>query len=425
MENTQFLVFKFGGASVKNADAVRNVGDILKRYSNRKLVVVISAMGKITNALEELHNARFHKHDPRPVLREIREFHEAIAADLFQNKSLDEHTQHLFDDLEDRVFQPCSQDFDMEYDQIVCYGELISTSIVNAWLTEQGFSSAWLDARQVVRTDARYRDARVDWTRSGAAAEQVKALAERKQVIIVQGFIGSTPTGQSTTLGREGSDFTAAIMAFLLDAESVTIWKDVPGMLNADPKWFKDTVKLDKISFREAIELAYYGASVIHPKTIKPLQNKGIPLYIKSFINPDAEGSVIQENDNYDKLVPSYIFRPKQVLVSFTPKDFSFVVEDNLRDIFDAMATLGIRINLMENSAISFSVCMDADEYKMNKLFELMQPQYQIRYNTELLLITVRHYDDKTIAMLTEDKEVILEQRSRSTVRLVAKQRPV
>lgn len=414
-------IFKFGGASVKDAAAIRNVLSILRRYEGEKLVVVISAMGKITNTLEALHKARFHREAVSVHLKEIRAFHEAIAADLFADGKLDAHTERLFDDLEDRALQACTADFDMEYDQVVCYGELISTSIVSAYLQQEGLAAAWTDARQIVRTDNRFRDARVDWVRSAASLEGVRRALESRDVVIVQGFIGSTATGISTTLGREGSDFTAAIMAYLLDAESVTIWKDVPGMLNADPKWFKDTVKLDRISFREAIELAYYGASVIHPKTIKPLQNKGIPLYIKSFVQPEAEGTVIQEEMSADSLVPSFIFRPDQVLISFSPKDFSFVVEDNLRDIFEVIASLGVRVNLMENSAISFSICIDRDDYKMEKLFEALRAQFQIKYNEQLVLITVRHYDEPTIKMLTEGKEVILEQRSRQTLRMIVR----
>lgn len=413
-------IFKFGGASVKNADAIRNVAAILKMYQNQKLVVVVSAMGKITNALEDLHKARFTKSDVKPAFQTIRSYHEEICESLFGGADkIPQQVVDLFDALNEKVHSPCSADFDLEYDQIVCFGELISTAIIHAYLVHEGFASQWFDARQIIRTDNRHRDARVDWTRSAMHAEQISTAFEKKDIALIQGFIGSTPLGNSTTLGREGSDFTAAIMAFLLNAESVTIWKDVPGMLNADPKWFKDTVKLDRISFREAIELAYYGASVIHPKTIKPLQNKGIPLYIKSFVDPTAEGSVIQENGDNDHLVPSYIFRPDQVLVSLTPKDFSFVVEDNLRDIFDILATLGIRINLMENSAISFSICVDKDDYKLEKLFAQLQGHYQIRYNENLTLVTIRHWDEKTVAMLTKDKELILEQKSRHTIRMV------
>lgn len=415
-------VFKFGGASVKNADAVRNVATILRLFKGEKLVVVLSAMGKTTNALESIHSARFHKLTYQAELTQIKNYHIEIGKNLFGEN--DEAMHPVFDQfeaLEEKLSSPCSQNFDLEYDQVVCYGELISSAMVNAFLQQEGVSSIWTDARQIVRTDNRFRDARVNWQHSAASVDQLKSLLEKKDIVVVQGFIGSTSTGQSTTLGREGSDFTAAIMAYLLDAESVTIWKDVPGMLNADPKWFKDTVKLDKISFREAIELAYFGASVIHPKTIKPLQNKGIPLYIKSFLDPLAEGSVIQESTDQDNLIPSYIFKGDQVLVSVTPKDFSFVVEDNLKEIFDTLSQLGIRISLMENSAISFSIVVDKDDYKLEKLFAALQNQYQIRYNENLTLITIRHWDDKTLQMLTKDKEILLEQRSRHTIRLVVR----
>jgi aspartate kinase len=316
-------VFKFGGASVKDAAAVRNVANILELYSGDKLVVVVSAMGKITNLLEEIHNARFHKMDYAASLERMKEYHLQIACELFESKEVAEHLlQPKFDEFELVLSKSCTADFDREYDQVVAYGEIFSTSLVHAFLESKGFQSQWLDARQVIKTDGCYRNARVQWEESAKQVESIKQHLEDNDILLLQGFIGSTQKGDTTTLGREGSDFTAAIMAYLLDAESVTIWKDVPGMLNADPKWFKDTVKLDKISFKEAIELAYYGASVIHPKTIKPLQNKGIPLYIKSFINPEAEGSIIQESDSNDGKVPSYIFKANQVLVSVTPKDF-------------------------------------------------------------------------------------------------------
>jgi aspartate kinase len=414
-------VFKFGGASVKNAEAVHNVAGILRLYSGEKLVVVFSAMGKVTNALEELHNARFHKADVRPHLQTVRAFHEEVAAGLLVDGKMDAQTERLFDTLEDIVFSPCTVDFDMEYDRVVSFGELISTSLIHSYLVQEGLSAVWSDARHIVRTDARHRDARVDWVRSATAVSTLNQWLQSKDIVIIQGFIGSSDKGNSTTLGREGSDFTAAIMAYLLNAASVTIWKDVPGMLNADPKWFKNTVKLDRISFREAIELAYYGASVIHPKTIKPLQNKGIPLFIKSFLDPAASGTVIQEEGDADHLVPSYIFRSSQVLVSVSTRDFSFVVEDNLRDIFDVLSRLGMRVNMMENSAISFSMCLDYDAYKLEQLFDLLKGQFQIKYNEGLLLITVRHYDEPTIAMLSEGKEVMLEQRSRQTLRMVVR----
>jgi aspartate kinase len=413
-------VFKFGGASVKEASAVENVANILKRFVGEKLVVVISAMGKTTNALEEIHKARFHKKDYKPIFKQVKEYHRNICAGLFGNE-LDGSVQmeNLFDDLEEILLTPVPSNFDTEYDRIVSYGELISTAIVNAYLLKVNLPSTWLDARQLIRTDGRHRDARINWSRSEMGRDDILATLQKKNIVITQGFIASDFMGVTTTLGREGSDFTAAILAYLLNAESVTIWKDVPGMLNADPKWFKDTVKLDKISFREAIELAYFGASVIHPKTIKPLQNKGIPLYIKSFVDPDASGSVIQESVEYDNLIPSYIFKKDQVLVSISTRDFSFVVEDDLRDIFELLSQLGVRVNLMENSAISFSICIDKDEYKQEKLFELLRTRYQVRYNENLTLMTIRHCDDKTVNMLTKDRELMMEQRSRQTLRMV------
>lgn len=415
-------IFKFGGASVRDASAVRNVAGILRMYANEKLVVVISAMGKTTNDLELIHDARFHGKDYQAIWQKIRDYHLNIAAELFDgNQEAMQPIFDQFDALAETLASPCSRNYDMEYDQVVCFGELISTALVNAWLVTQGFSSGWMDARQIIRTDNRHRDARVNWALSTASLDRLRLVLEKKDLVILQGFIGSTTTGISTTLGREGSDFTAAIMAYLLDAESVTIWKDVPGMLNADPKWFSNTVKLDKISFREAIELAYYGASVIHPKTIKPLQNKGIPLYIKSFLDPQASGSVIQESMDQDNLVPSYIFKGDQVLVSLTPKDFSFVVEDNLREIFDQLTQLGIRISLMENSAISFSIVTDKDSYKLDALMQAMKDRYEVRYNENLTLITIRHWDEKTVNMLTSGKEILLEQRSRQTIRLVVR----
>ena len=413
-------VFKFGGASVKDAAAVRNVATILQRYSGEKLVVVISAMGKMTNALEKLHEARFHKNETENIFLEIKKFHQSITNDLFgATPELPEPVQTQMDALRDAVMSSPSRNYDKEYDKIVSFGELISTALIHTFLVHEGLPVAWVDARQVIRTDNNFRQARIDWNRSTMGAHRIREIFQKKDVVIIQGFIGSDATHQSTTLGREGSDFTAAVMAFLLDAESVTIWKDVPGMLNADPKWFENTVKLDRISFREAVELAYYGASVIHPKTIKPLQNKNIPLFIKSFLDPEAEGSMIQQDMDYDHLVPSFIFKPGQVLLSISTRDFSFVAEDNLREIFEILSGLGIRINLMENSAISFSICIDKEDYKFAQLLERLQDKYEVLYNENLLLLTIRHYDEATIKKLTEGKEVLVEERTRQTVRMV------
>lgn len=415
-------VFKFGGASVRNADAVRNVAKILELYSGEKLMVVISAMGKMTNLLEEIHTARFHKMDYSTPLNKLIEFHQTISDDLFEkNQPAREILTQRISELKSVLKSTCSDQYDLEYDKVVSYGEIISTAIVCEYLQSIGVLAKWVDAREMIKTDNSHRNARVHWQKCEEKSDYIKSLFGEFDIIVIQGFIGSSSQGDTTTLGREGSDFTASIMAYLLNAESVTIWKDVPGMLNADPKWFKDTVKLDRISFREAIELAYYGASVIHPKTIKPLQNKGIPLYIKSFIEPLQEGTIIQENEKYDGVVPSYIFKGNQVLVSVSPKDFSFVAEDNLKEIFDILSKLGIHINLMENSAISFSFCFDKDDYKMSKLFERMSPDFLLKYNEEMTLITIRHYDENTIRKLSEGKEIILEQRSRNTLRMIVR----
>ena len=416
-------VFKFGGASVKDAAAVKNVASIIQKFPNDKLVIVISAMGKVTNALEDLHRARFHNGNTIEVIERIKAYHQSIGEELFGNK-YDESMAPviaLFEKMQLQCDAPVSTNEDLEYDQIVCFGELFSTTMVQAFLESNQFSSTLIDARDIIKTDSRHRDARVNWDQSATEAQAIHTALSQHQIVITQGFIGSDIHGHSTTLGREGSDFTAAILAYLLDASDVTIWKDVPGMLNADPKWFNDTVKLDKISFREAIELAYYGASVIHPKTVKPLQNKNIPLYIKSFIDPDAAGSAIQESTEADHLVPSFICKANQVLISITPKDFSFVVEDNLREIFDLLSQIGIRIHLMENSALNFSICIDKDEYKQEKLFDVLKNKYTIRYNENLVLLTARHYTEENIRMLTKDKEILLEQRNRQTIRFVAR----
>ncbi len=413
-------VFKFGGASVKDAAAVRNVASILARFPNDAIVVVVSAMGKTTNALEAIHNLRFKGEPFTNEWETIRKFHLDICCELFGDIARAEQViLPLFDELLRAASKPCSDHFDKEYDQIVSFGELISTAIVDAYLKYTGAHSELADSREIIRTDGRFRDARVIWEESAQRANALRSRIKPGNRMIIQGFIGSAQDGLTTTLGREGSDFTASIMAYLLDATDVTIWKDVPGMLNADPRKFPDTIKLDRISFHEAIELAYYGASVIHPKTIKPLQNKAIPLYIKSFIDPDAEGTVIQENTAYDSLVPSYILIDNQVLVSLSTRDFSFVVEDNLRDIFDILVRAGVRIHLMENSAISFSMCMDYDAYKQEKIFAQFAARYSIRYNEGLSLVTIRHYDEQTIKRLSSGREVLLEQRSRATVRLV------
>lgn len=419
-------VFKFGGASVKDAFAVKNVASILSLFEGEKLTVIVSAMGKTTNKLENVVNSlkNQNRKEFAELIEELELFHEEILAALFPEKhfSIYNTIETIFDQLKDKINKPFSENTSFEYDQIVSLGEVISSHIVAAFLTEERFSARWMDARQLVRTDTNYQEGKVDWLKTELLI-QSKFLPEfsNSNILVTQGFLGHTPEGFTTTLGREGSDYSAGIFAYCGNAESVTIWKDVPGMLNADPKYFEDTIKLDKISFKEAIELSYYGASVIHPKTIKPLQNKGIPLFVKSFNEPLAEGTVIQSSTSNDELVPSFIFKKEQTLYSFTPKDFSFIVEENLSDIFNQLWLAKAKINLMQNSALSFSILVDSQITSPATILNLFSTNYEVRYNESLELVTVRHYDDLTIERVTKSKEIILQQRTRHTARFVLK----
>ena len=419
-------VFKFGGASVKDAAAVRNVAEIFSNHANDKLGIVVSAMGKTTNAMEDIVKALCDR-DKDTFIRKIEErraYHLAIMDELFDDQSLSVYTEinGEFDTLITLFEDPIPENFDFEYDQIVSRGEIISTKIISEYLHVSGIRALWADARKLIRTDNKYREGEVDWQRTEELfKERFLSHYDQFDVIVTQGFIGHTAEGFTTTLGREGSDFTAGIMAYCSDAESVTIWKDVPGMLNADPKYFDNTIKLDKISFREAIELAYYGASVIHPKTIKPLQNKEIPLYVKSFVHPEAEGTMIQKSMVADHLIPSFIFKMNQTLFSFTSKDFSFLVEKNLSDIFDRLAKVKAKINIMQNSALNFSVLVDAEKVDVDEINEHFGDTYHVKYNQDLELVTIRHYDQATIDRVTKNKEILLKQTTRETARLVVK----
>lgn len=421
-------VFKFGGASVKNAEAVKNVTEIIRLFEREKLLIVISAMGKTTNALEVVVDALW-KRDKTIFdmkISEINAFHLTIVNQLFSSSEHPIHSKlnEVFQVLENRYYEEIPDNYNYEYDQIVSLGEVISTLIVEAYIKESGLSSKWIDARRLIRTNNTFRDANVDWKRTEELIQKnVIPLFKNSDILITQGFIGHTPELLTTTLGREGSDFTAGIFAYCLNAENVTIWKDVPGMLNADPKYFENTVKLDQISFQEAIELSYYGASVIHPKTLKPLQNKNIPLFVKSFVNPQADGSEIQSSTEFDHLVPSFIFKLNQILISFRTRDFSFIVESHLSDIFNRLSAIGAKINLMQNSALSFSIVVDAEKVNMETILNTFQSDYEVRYNEGLELVTIRHYDQATIDRLTRNKEVLLEQYARQTARIVVKDR--
>ena len=419
----QVTVHKFGGASVRNAEAVRNVCDILKGFPENKIVIV-SAMGKTTNALETIHSKRFEGKNFESELQEIFEFHHNIAKEL----SVDTDTDWIL--VFDMLAQICKNDitasFDEEYDRIIGYGEYLSTAIVNAYFNQTNLSSKRLNSADYVVTDSRFRDARVQWEKSEEKVATLRQEFDNHTTLVLQGFIGAakdvaqdfSEKKRLTSLGREGSDFSAAIFAYLLNAESVTIWKDVPGLLNADPKCFMPTQLLKEISFREAVELAYYGASVIHPRTIKPLQNKNIPLYIKSFLNPSAEGTRIVEKANSELEVASYILKQNQTLVSISTKDFSFVVEDNLTFIFNTFASLGVHVHMMENSALNFSVCIPSDKNKLKALIEQLS-DFHVRYNDHVSILTIRHPKPMVMQQLLQYKEVLLEQRNRTTVRFV------
>jgi len=412
-------VFKFGGASVKDAEAIRNVGRILTLHKNDKLIIVISAIGKTTNLLERLIDAYWNENGIKSIFEEFKHFHKTIINDLNLTNSSIFHTH--FTDLEDKLNSNKSDNYNFEYDQLICFGELLSTAIISEYLKENAFKCEWVDARQIITTNKKWREAKVDWEVTSINFEtKAQHIFDSSNILITQGFIGGTTDNHSTTLGREGSDFTASIFAYISNAESVTIWKDVPGMLNADPRIFNGTVLLKQISFKEAIELAYYGASVIHPKTIQPLKNKEIPLFIKSFLKPLDDGTMIQSSMIYDSKVPSFIFKTNQLLLSLTPKDFSFVVEDNLKDIFSILSDMNIRINLMQNSAVSFSFLID-DKYDLKKLLKLLGSEYLVRYNEDVELLTIRHYNSDTVNRLASGKTILLEQRSRQMTRLVLK----
>lgn len=414
-------IFKFGGASVNSTAAVRNMAGIVKQHCGEPLVVVVSAMGKTTNRLEQLvPGVRPAAEHPR-LLEELQQYHLQIVRELFPDAQhpVFAALETLFGQLEQQCAKEPS-DYNFDYDQTVCFGELISTTIISHYLNSIGLTNRWVDIRRVIRTDSHYREGIVDFA---ATQENVRLqlAASDAQLIITQGFIAGTADGSTTTLGREGSDYSASILSYCLDAENMTIWKDVPGFLNADPKFFHDTVKIEQIPYNEAIELAYYGASVIHPKTVKPIQNKGIQLHIKSFVTPEAEGSVIGPFRTIRPLTPLYIFKNNQILLSVLPKDFSFIAEDNLQTIFAILAELNIKVNLMQNSALSFSICIDDNEMLLKQIQMRLSSQFRLRYNRGLQLITIRYYTQQIIDQIVNGRPVLLEQRSRTTAQIVVK----
>lgn len=412
-------VSKFGGASVKDAEAVRNLQKIVGTFEKPQ-VVVVSAMGKMTNAFEEL--VRFYYSGNKEACIEqfhlIREFHYNIVTSLFYNlnDSLLVPFIECFSDLENRLKQPPSMHFDYEYDQIVSFGEILSTRIISAWLNHVGVQNEWVDVRQVLKTDDFYRDANVNWELTTRLMNGAFSF-ENTPLYITQGFLGGTLSNISTTLGREGSDYTAAIIGYALNAENVTVWKDVPGILNADPRIFPEAQKIDNLSYAETIELSYYGAQVIHPKTIKPLQNKQIPLFVKSFVDMNLPGTVINQGSQR-VLVPIFILKRNQILLTLSPKDFSFITEENLSEILSLFSQYHIRINLLQTSALSFTACVDRKE-NFTLLMEELKEKNNMKYNSEVELLTIRDYTQQVIDEKLEGVEVIDSQITRRNARFV------
>ena len=417
------LVFKFGGASVKDAAGITNLAAIVKKYTGQQLLIVVSAMGKTTNALEKLTRAYVDQSDDlNDIYADIKEYHNNILKQLFEpTHPVFNEIANTFVEIDWMIEDEPHDDYDFIYDQIVSIGELVSTRIVTAYLNQTGIKSQWLDVRGYVHTDNNYREGDVQWDKTRASISQDIPALLNKGTVVTQGFLGGTSENFTTTLGREGSDYTASIFAYCLNAESVTTWKDVPGILNADPKFFDDTIKFDELSYTEAIEMTYYGASVIHPKTIKPLQNAKIPLLVKSFNNPEADGTIIKEVANTYFEKPVIILKQNQVLISISAKDYSFISEDHLSDIFKLFSQNHVKVNMMQTSALSFSVCFDLYPERFEKLLVDLNKNFRVKYNNNLTLITVRHYKQKALKELTEDKIVLLEQVSRNTAQIVVK----
>ena len=416
-------VFKFGGASVKDAAGVKNILGVLRHTGFKDTLIVISAMGKTTNALEQVVHSFFENKKQFPQdLQKVREDHHRIIEDLFDSESavISQRVNVLFDGVLTFLNTTDIKNYSLVYDQVVSVGELVSTTIISAYMDSEGMENTWLDARKCIKTDAYFRDANLYWTDTEAAIQQ---SVNGKNTLISQGFIGSTSNGLTTTLGREGSDYSAAIFAHALGADSVTIWKDVPGVLNGDPKKFSDTVLLDQISYREAIELAFYGASVIHPKTLQPLQRKEIPLYVKSFENPQNKGTAVSKGKRLYPEVPCYIVKNDQTLLKLSSKDFSFMVEDNISEIFALLHQYQMRLEMIQNSAISFSICIYNKYNKLEPLLEALKTKFKIEVTDGVSLYTIRHFDKPAINFIKNKVgEILVEQRTTDTAQFVVRE---
>jgi aspartate kinase len=415
-------IFKFGGASVKDADGVKNVFDVLQKVGHEDVLIVISAMGKTTNALEIVIKNYFEKSNEfHASLQEVRKYHNQILLDLFDDEEHDVFfaVNSHFADLEYFLRSNKSPNYNFVYDQVISYGEIVSTTIVSYYFNHQGLKNNWIDVRNFIKTDATYRDANVDWEQT---QKLISKGIKKKALNITQGFLGSDENNFTTTLGREGSDYTAAIFAYCLSAESVTIWKDVPGVMNADPRYFENAILLNQISYREAIELAFYGASVIHPKTLQPLQKKEIPLFVKSFINPLLPGTSVSKGADLEPKACCFIVKKNQLLISLSSIDFSFIMEENISEIFALLHKFKIKVSLIQNTAISFSICIEDKFENFNELRTILSKKFKVSYNENVSLYTIRHFSKEAAEMVEKDKTVLVKQISRETMQIVTKE---
>jgi aspartate kinase len=411
-------VFKFGGTSVKDAESIKNVASIIKNEGANDTLVVISAMGKMTNSFEDVVDAYYNKTENLPnKLNFIEDYHRNIMSSLFDKEdAIYKDVAILFGELGWFLARNTSQRYNYVYDQIICFGELLSTKIVSAYLFKIGIENSWFDVRNCIKTDSNYRDAKVDWQLTEAI---IAKKVDTTKINITQGFIAANDTENTTTLGREGSDYTAGIFAYCLNAESVTIWKDVDGVLNADPRVFTETTLLAQISYEEAIEMAFYGASVIHPKTLQPLERKEIPLLVRSFLNPKETGTKVSKGSKLVPYIPCFIVKKNQVLVSISALDFSFMVENNISYIFQKLHDYQLKVNLIQNSAISFSVCIDAKFNKFDDFYNELKTQFKMDVQKRVDLYTVRHFDDKALADMEAKGNSLLTQINKETLQIV------
>lgn len=415
-------IFKFGGASVKDANGIKNVFSVLEKVGHQDTLLVISAMGKTTNALEIVINNYFDKSpELHSSLQDVKKYHNQILLDLFDDEEHDVYfaVNSHFADLEYFLRSNKSPNYNFVYDQVICYGEIVSTTIVSHYFNHIGLKTNWIDVRNFIKTNNNYQDADVDWERT---QQFISKGINKKALSITQGFLGSDDNNFTTTLGREGSDYTAAIFAYCLNAESVTIWKDVPGVMNADPRFFENAMLLNQISYREAIELAFYGATVIHPKTLQPLQKKEIPLFVKSFINPLLPGTSVSKGKDLEPQTPCFIIKRDLLLLSLSSIDFSFIMEENISEIFALFHQYKMKVSLIQNSAISFSVCIEDKFGKFNELKNILSKKFKVAYNENVSLYTIRHFTAVAAEIVEKDKTVLLKQISRETMQVVTKE---